>query len=140
MREFDTGATRDDDVNKLDFEGFLSPWVLECYANYLHGHQVQSDGRWRGSDNWQKGIPLGVYMKSAWRHFFYWWKGWRRGNVDTDNICALLFNVMGFLHEHLKKQSPCGRSPSPEQKYKGLNSEGVWLVGEDGQVYIRRAT
>ena len=57
MRNFDTGATRDVDTNKLDFEGFLSPVVLERYAEYMHKNRVQADGNLRDSDNWQKGIP-----------------------------------------------------------------------------------
>ena len=69
MRKFNTGATRDVDNDKLDFEGFLSPTVLIRYAEYMHTHRKQSDGALRDSDNWQKGIPKEVYMKSMWRHF-----------------------------------------------------------------------
>ena len=54
MRTFDTGATRDSDNDKLDYEGFLSPLVLRRYAEYLHKHRKQSDGKIRTSDNWQK--------------------------------------------------------------------------------------
>ena len=32
MRTFATGATRDTEVEKLDYEGFLSPVVLKAYA------------------------------------------------------------------------------------------------------------
>jgi hypothetical protein len=66
MREFETGATRNPEEGKLDYEGFLSPLVLECYAKYMHEHRLQSDGKLRDSDNWQKGIPKEVYMKSGW--------------------------------------------------------------------------
>lgn len=34
MRKFDTGATRNDDSNNLDFEGFLSPLALQAFAEY----------------------------------------------------------------------------------------------------------
>ena len=57
MREFDTGATRDAETNKLDFEGFFSPLALEEYAKYMHMHRRQADGNVRDSDNWQKGMP-----------------------------------------------------------------------------------
>ena len=107
MREFDTGATRDTDENKLDFEGFLSPLVLQRYAEYLNKHRTQADGNLRDSDNWQKGIPLAVYMKSGFRHFFGWWANHR--NVGTvvkedieESLCGLIFNAMGYLHEYLK--------------------------------------
>lgn len=103
IRTFDTGATRDTDQGKLDFEGFLSPHALEAFATYMQKHQVQSDGSLRSSDNWQKGIPVEAYMKSAWRHFFAVWKGHRTGAINMDDLCALFFNVQGVLHEHITK-------------------------------------
>jgi hypothetical protein len=108
MRTFKTGAVRNEDTDKLDFEGFLSPIVLERYAQYLHRHRIQADGKYRDSDNWQKGIPKDVYMKSAWRHFLDWWKahrglGSREGIEDV--ICAVIFNAMGYLFELLKEKS-----------------------------------
>lgn len=106
IRKFSTGATRDTNEDKLDFEGFLSPIVLERYAQYMHQNRIQSDGNLRDSDNWQKGIPMEEYMKSGFRHFMSWWKN-HRGIKTEDNIendmCALMFNVMGYLHEYLKK-------------------------------------
>lgn len=107
MRKFTTGATRDDAEHKLDYEGFLSPLVLERYAEYMHKHRFQKDGEMRDSDNWQKGIPLEAYMKSGWRHFFDWWKE-HRGLPSreglADALCGLLFNVMGYLHEYEKNK------------------------------------
>ena len=106
MREFETGATRDSDEGKLDFEGFLSPSVLKRYAEYMHKNRVQSDGNLRPSDNWQKGIPQDAYMKSMWRHFFSVWEAHRLDSNDEQletDLCALMFNVMGYLHEELKR-------------------------------------
>lgn len=105
-REFDTGAYRNLDEEKLDFEGFFSPRVLERYARYMHQHRRRFDGTMRASDNWQLGIPLVAYMKSGWRHFFDWWKG-HRGEpaIDLeDSLCALIFNASGYLHELLKER------------------------------------
>jgi hypothetical protein len=104
MRTFETGATRDTDENKLDFEGFLSPIVIERYAQYMHKHRKQSDGKLRDSDNWQKGIPIEQYMKSLWRHVFSVWKEHRIGKINEDDICAAIFNLMGILHEILKSE------------------------------------
>jgi hypothetical protein len=101
-RVFETGANRDTDEGKLDFEGFLSPLVLERYAQYMHKNRKLKDGSLRDSDNWQKGIPIPVYMKSAWRHFFAVWKSYRIGNISSEDLCALMFNIMGMLHELLK--------------------------------------
>jgi hypothetical protein len=106
MREFETGATRDSDESKPDYEGFLSPLVVERFGAYMTKHRAQADGKLRASDNWQKGIPLDAYMKSAWRHFVEWWREHRRGDgggaVAQEALCALLFNVQGYLHEALR--------------------------------------
>ncbi len=111
IRKFETGATRDTATNKNDYEGFLSPLVLEAFGDYMTENRKQTDGSIRDSDNWQKGIPQAVYIKSAFRHFMQWWKLHRgletkdeKGKpVDLNHaICGLLFNVMGYLHETLK--------------------------------------
>lgn len=109
MREFPGGATRDTDEGKFDYEGFLSPTVLERYAAYMHKHRKQADGKLRDSDNWQRGsgIPKSAYMKSGFRHWMDVWKG-HRGllprEVLVEALCAVLFNVMGYLHELLKEE------------------------------------
>jgi len=107
MRKFESGATRDSDEGKLDYEGFISPMVLRRYALYMHRHRKQADGEVRDSDNWQKGIPKEQYMKSLIRHTVdLWWEyrmGW--GEEVSQRIdelcCAVMFNVMGYLHERL---------------------------------------
>jgi hypothetical protein len=105
IRTFETGATRDTDVSKADYEGYLSPLVIEAFGRYMFRHQTLADGSTRASDNWQKGMSLAVYMKSGWRHFFDWWRAHRglaSKEIIEDSLCALMFNVMGYLHEHLK--------------------------------------
>jgi hypothetical protein len=106
-REFSTGATRDTSANKPDYEGFLSPTVLKRYGKYMNKHRLQSDGKLRDSDNWQKGIPKDVYIKSLWRHLMDLWLE-HRGSESRDGIedalCGLMFNSMGYLHEILKEK------------------------------------
>lgn len=119
VRAFATGATRDTSTNKPDYEGFLSPAAIRRFGEYMMEHQRQSDGSIRPSDNWQKGIPLDVYVKSAWRHFHAVWEKHRSAliadggiqeydfadadlKVFEDDLCALWFNVQGLLHETLK--------------------------------------
>ena len=117
MRTFDTGATRDSDEGKNDYEGFLSPLVLEAFGDYMAEHQIQSDGSRRSSDNWQKGIPINAYMSSMLRHVFDLWRlhrGWpvkaeKRAGVmkfptKKTLLCSILFNVQGYLHELLKEE------------------------------------
>lgn len=109
IRTFDTGANRNREENKLDYEGFLSPLVLKRYAQFLDKHRYLENGTLRDSDNWQKGIPLSAYMKSMWRHFMTVWTKHRAIELDDGGIeealCAVIFNASGYLHELLKHQS-----------------------------------
>jgi len=110
MRKFESGATRDTDTDKLDFEGFNSPVVELRFAQYMHKHRKQADGEMRASDNWQKGIPKEAYMKSLYRHFMDLWLHHRdNSELATEQdieevLCAIRFNVDGYLFEEMKKQ------------------------------------
>ena len=114
VRKFDTGATRDTDNGKPDYEGFISPLVVERYGEYMHQHRIQSDSTLRDSDNWQKGIPKNEYAKSLWRHHQDHWM-FHRGYVpdhcspcsnprgaQEELLCAIIFNASGYLHELIK--------------------------------------
>jgi len=115
MREFSTGATRDNDGGKIDYEGFLSPIVLERYGQYMHKHRVQADGKLRDSDNWQKHFGenhFAVCMKSLYRHFVDLWflhRGFKRYD-DKDNhlltkdevLSAIIFNCVAYMDKILK--------------------------------------
>jgi hypothetical protein len=104
-RTFETGATRNSDRDKYDYEGFLSPLVIERFGAYMHKHRHLADGTVRDSDNWQKGIPCSVYIKSLFRHLIDAWKQ-QRGlptlETPEDTLCAIIFNAQGLLHERLK--------------------------------------
>lgn len=110
VRKFDTGATRSSDAGRYDPEGFLSPLAIERFCEYMNKHRLQPDGTIRASDNWQKGIPLDVYLKGGLRHFLHLWLRHRGHPVVDDkaaasieeDLCALWFNVQGMLHEVLK--------------------------------------
>lgn len=128
MRKTNTGATRDTDNGKHDYEGFLSPLVIERYAEYMTKHRFQADGVIRDSDNWQKGMPKEWYMKSGWRHFFDWWKEHRNlpSKEGLENaLCALLFNVMGYLHEHIKERTSMTEDEKEEMLAKILSEHGI---------------
>lgn len=104
MREFESGATRDTDDGKLDWEGFISPIAMRYFAEYMHRHRKQADGKLRDSANWQKGMPRHQYMKSLIRHTWdLWWEWDTDGatplNVFTDLLCAIIFNAQGLLLE-----------------------------------------
>ena len=106
IRKFSTGATRDTDENKPDYESYLSPIVIARYGEYMLEHQRQPDGSIRAGDNWAKGIPRREYVKSMWRHFLDVWL-WIRDFPEKmreeieDALCAIIFNASGLLHEIL---------------------------------------
>ncbi len=114
IRKFETGATRDTDNGKYDYEGFLSPLVLERFGKFMHKNRIQKDGSYRDSDNWTKGIPQRVYLKSLWRHFLdvcLILRGWGQKATTQDleeALCACLFNAQGLLHEILLGRD-CGK-------------------------------
>jgi hypothetical protein len=108
VRKFDTGATRDTDKDKLDYEAFFSPVVLERRAQFMHKHRIQPDGSLRDGDNWKKGIPIRQYMKSCFRHQMDIWKelhGHKTAEGLEEAICAAMFNLEGMLYEVLKTKA-----------------------------------
>lgn len=113
MRDFKTGASRNDDSRQLDYRGFMSPIVLQRFAEYMQSHQLQADGKLRKSDNWKKGIPLDSYMSSGWRHFMDWYlenEGHHSRDGLEEALCGLLFNTMGYLHVVLEEEAaPAGK-------------------------------
>ncbi len=119
IRTFASGATRNLDHNKLDYEGFNCPAAQRAFAEYMHTHRKQADGTMRAGDNWQKSIPVVEYMKSIKRHtqdLHLLHRGWNvtrpEDGIDllptTENkielLCAIWFNVQGMIHELLKEE------------------------------------
>lgn len=110
VRIFETGATRSNDALRDDPEGYLSPIVIDRFNQYMTRHRVQPDGRVRASDNWQLGMPLDTFVKGLWRHFLHLWTRHRGFPVRDshaaedieEDLCAILFNAQGYLHELLK--------------------------------------
>lgn len=127
MSKFETGATRTADAGRPDYEGFLSPLVVERIGEYMHKHQRQADGTMRDSDNWQKGIPLARYAKGIIRHVMHFWsrhRGWpvrdpEAGKDIEEDICAAIFGLQGYLHEVLKARIEKNR-PDKTSIGKGL--------------------
>jgi hypothetical protein len=152
MRTFPSGATKSDDVGKIDYEGILSPLVLERFGEYMRKHTVQVDGTLRTSDNWQRGIPLQEYLKSGLRHVMDWWKIHRNIELYSraeleDALCAVMFNAMGYLHALLKERYPvpeplvamneCGPYPE-ESNPRRLTGAGSPLPPEAGYIHTNK--
>lgn len=119
MRNFDSGATRNNVEGRLNYVKALSPIVLERYVQYLNAHREQADGTMRDFDNWKKGIPIDVYLEGLGRHFIAVWQlaqGFpaedNKGPVTLeDTLCAIIFNASGWLHEIIKEErkDTCGK-------------------------------
>ena len=107
VRTFETGATRDNDLGKPDYEGFFSPIVIARFGEYMEKHRTQPDGTRRASDNWQRGIPKDQYLKSKLRHDLDVWlihRGYPARDSLQDALCACIFNCMGYLFEDLMEE------------------------------------
>lgn len=104
MRKFETGATRDDAENKLHYWGYLSPYAMRGFAEYMSKHEVQADGKRREPGNWKQGIPIEAYQDSGFRHMMTWKEQIESGDNASaiETAYAILFNVQGWLHEQLK--------------------------------------
>ena len=112
IRQFETGATRDTDVDKPNYVKALSPIVLQRYVKYIGQHRTQSDGSLRDWDNWKQGIPKQAYLEGLGRHELAVWllhQGYpacdNHGPVTLeDSLCGVMFNAMGYLLELLKEE------------------------------------
>lgn len=144
IRKFETGATRNSDTGKPDYDGFLSPEVVVAFGEYMHKHRYQADGTLRDSDNWKKGMSLPVYIKSLWRHFVDLWR-LHRGHTVTDTegknvtvkdaACAILFNTQGYLHEFLKPETG-GKSQYDGDWNWPTQPPGFWRVQGTTVIFI----
>ena len=106
IRKFATGATRDNDIQKINIIGSLSPLVLRRFAQFMRDHNIKSGELKRDEANWKKGMPVQSYMESKARHWLDIWitfEGYENFNIE-DLLCADLFNTMGHLHEILVKK------------------------------------
>jgi len=111
MRIFKSGATRDNDTQKLNYTGSLSPIVLKCFTEFMRKHNIKNGKLQRDESNWKKGMPKQSYMDSKFRHFMMTWllhdkfiKNDKDNSKLIESLCAELFNTMGFLHVLLIKQ------------------------------------
>jgi hypothetical protein len=129
LRQFSTGANRDTDQGKYDYDGFLSPLAIEAFGAYMHFNRHLPDGSLRDADNWQLGIPLEVYRKSLWRHHYEAWRGLRGWKIKENvlwALCGVLFNAMGLIHELMKGDPKLlDRSISEMERARTLQWKGA---------------
>ena len=87
-RKFNTGAQRDV-VNGKGRYDLISPIMIERLAKLLQRGAEKYNDR-----NWEKGMPLSVYMDSGMRHLFKFLEGHR----DEDHLIAAIWNLQALLH------------------------------------------
>ena len=103
MRKFKSGATRNNDEQKINIIGSFSPLVVCRFAQFMRDHNIKDGKLKRDEANWKKGMPKQSYLESKARHFLDTWKtheGYEDGNIE-EMLCADIFNSMGHLHELL---------------------------------------
>jgi len=119
MVYFDSGATRSEEP-MVDPEGFLSPFVLDVYNDYMAKNRKQSDGQIRGSDNWQRGMSKARYMRALYRHWLEAWRAWRDPQGHTDDmiagLCGVIFNAQGMILEIIIKRGDIKRPAIRSEK------------------------
>lgn len=102
-------ATRDLSDNKVDFEGCLSPLVLEAFAKYMKKHENTAGGK-RESDNWQSFFGpdhYSVCIKSLLRHVHDLWmfhRGFKGRDDIEEALNGILFNSMAYYYKLLKEK------------------------------------
>ena len=107
MREFATGATRDDAMNKPHYVGYISWQALKRFGQYMLKHETQADGKRREPGNWKLGMSMAAYRDSLVRHTIDFNEAVEDGRLEEaeELACAILFNIQGWLHERLRATS-----------------------------------
>lgn len=87
-RQFATGAQRDVVTGKGRYD-LISPIMIDRLAQLLQRGAEKYDDR-----NWEKGMPLSVYVDSGLRHLYKFLEGHR----DEDHLIAAIWNLQALLH------------------------------------------
>lgn len=93
-RQFDTGAQRDTDENKLRMSLVPHDELNRVLKRYLDGADKY------GANNWKNGMPLSVYYDSAQRHLMKWWQNMD----DEDHAAAVIWNMLGAMWTEKNKK------------------------------------
>lgn len=86
-RGFETGARRDIVDGKSRYS-LLPITALKRWADLMGRGAVKY-----GDRNWEKGMPVSVFVDSAMRHLYQY----LAGDTDEDHLAAVLFNIGGIM-------------------------------------------
>ena len=112
LRMSESGAIRNSDVGKINYQGALSPLILEAYGKYIEKHSLLPDGTRRNNKNWQNlfGTPeehRQVCIESAWRHFIDLLMdhdGYESRDGIDEALGGLMFNIQAYWFSILKER------------------------------------
>lgn len=88
QRTFATGAQRDSSSGKP------RPDLISPFATMRRGRVMELGAKKYGYRNWEKGMPLSVFMASAMRHFLQF----SMGAKDEDHLAHCAFNLDAIMH------------------------------------------
>ena len=119
MSTTNNGMIREDKTNKPKYFDYLPPHVLERYGRHmLKGTEVH------GSGNFLKGgFGTDNYIDSLYRHLI----GLKKGDVSEDHAAAIMFNIIGYMHEdRLNYEDFSNQQPQEGQSYShGAGRKGA---------------
>lgn len=114
MKEYDTGAVREDKTGKGRCDLLPMCALIRLSKHYEKG----SDDH--GERNWEKGLPMHSFLDSAIRHLFKYMDG----QNDEDHLCAAAWNVLGAMWTE-EKRPDMQDIPSRAQDGTSLVAEGL---------------
>lgn len=86
-KQFETGAVRDTGRGKGRFD-LIPAYPLHRLAKLYEAGAVKYADR-----NWEKGIPTGRFMDSAFRHLM----NYQDGDRSEDHLTAVVWNMFGLI-------------------------------------------
>ena len=87
-REFDTGAKRDSATGKP------RPDLISGFATQRRAKVMELGATKYGIRNWEKGMPLSVFLASATRHL----NQFMLGESDEEHLAHCAFNLVAIMH------------------------------------------
>ena len=123
-RQFNTGAQRDVVTDKGRYD-LISPIMIERLAKLLQRGAEKYNDR-----NWEKGMPLSVYMDSGMRHLYKFLEGHR----DEDHLIAAIWNLQALLRiEEMVKRGVIAEDllDLPDYVKKNNTWKNIDIVMED---------
>lgn len=86
-KQFDTGAVRDASTGKGRFD------LIPAYPLFRLAKLYEAGSLKYAERNWEKGIPTGRFMDSAFRHLM----NYQDGDRTEDHLAAVMWNIAGLI-------------------------------------------